>query len=285
MAQSIFRQTSLEKLSSPEQLDRTLTVTSPKAWLFILALGIIVSLAVVWGIIGNIPSTTIAQGVIVHEDGLNNMTDVFPSAAIVKEVLIKPGDFVKEGQPVVKASLFEQPPLSEKKASKLVYIRSNITGQVSEVFVNEGIVISTGTTLAHVEDTESPLLAVIYVPFAKSKLVKVGMVVNLMPSNVEKENYGLLKGVITKVGEFPSSLPGLKTLFQNEAIIQAISSMAPVVEVTVRLLPNKKTISGFQWTTSSGPPFKISAGTQVTGEIILSNSRPIELILPIKIDN
>ncbi len=38
MSQGLFRETSLEKLSSPEQLDALIKVTSPRAWLALAAL-------------------------------------------------------------------------------------------------------------------------------------------------------------------------------------------------------------------------------------------------------
>ena len=46
MAQ-IYRKTALDKISSPEQLDKSLKITSPLSWLVLLGLTLIVIVAVI----------------------------------------------------------------------------------------------------------------------------------------------------------------------------------------------------------------------------------------------
>lgn len=52
MSQSLFREVSLEKLSFPEQLDELIKVTSPRAWLALIAIGCILLSAIIWGFFG-----------------------------------------------------------------------------------------------------------------------------------------------------------------------------------------------------------------------------------------
>ena len=66
---SIFRQESLERLSSPEQLDQLMHVVNPKSWLPLASLGVLVFLAFLWSIFGRIPITTAGRGVLVHPTG------------------------------------------------------------------------------------------------------------------------------------------------------------------------------------------------------------------------
>ena len=63
---SIFRQESLERLSSPEQLDQLMHVVNPKSWLPLASLGVLVLLAFLWSIFGRIPITTAGRGVLVY---------------------------------------------------------------------------------------------------------------------------------------------------------------------------------------------------------------------------
>lgn len=63
---SIFRQESLERLSSPEQLDQLMHVVNPKSWLPLASLGVLVLLAFLWSIFGRITITTAGRGVLVH---------------------------------------------------------------------------------------------------------------------------------------------------------------------------------------------------------------------------
>lgn len=63
---SIFRQESLERLSSPEQLDQLMQVVNARSWLALGALGSLVLLAIGWSIFGRIPITVTGKGILVH---------------------------------------------------------------------------------------------------------------------------------------------------------------------------------------------------------------------------
>ena len=52
MKNSIFRQKSLDKVSSPEKLDDYIKVTSPDKWLTVIAFLLLLAGAAVWGIFG-----------------------------------------------------------------------------------------------------------------------------------------------------------------------------------------------------------------------------------------
>lgn len=56
----IFREAALEKLSSPEELDQLLQVTTPKSWFALLALLSLLALAAVVAFFGEIPVQTTA---------------------------------------------------------------------------------------------------------------------------------------------------------------------------------------------------------------------------------
>jgi len=62
---AIFRQKSLDKLSSPEQLDKLIVITSPMTWLVLIGAGLIVGATVVWSVTNKIPTTQQVQGLYV----------------------------------------------------------------------------------------------------------------------------------------------------------------------------------------------------------------------------
>lgn len=62
---TIFRQESLERLSSPEQLDQLMQIVTPKSWLPLATLGSLIVIAVLWSVVGRIPITATASGVLV----------------------------------------------------------------------------------------------------------------------------------------------------------------------------------------------------------------------------
>ena len=59
----VFRKSALERLSSPEQLDKAITVSSPVSWLPLLGVTIVVTAVVLWSILGTLPAAISAQGI------------------------------------------------------------------------------------------------------------------------------------------------------------------------------------------------------------------------------
>ena len=51
----IFRRKSLDRLSSPEQLDKMIVINSPMTWLALAGGAIIIAIVVIWGILGRVP--------------------------------------------------------------------------------------------------------------------------------------------------------------------------------------------------------------------------------------
>lgn len=64
----IFRKVTLERLSSPDELDRLMQITQPRAWLLLLALAGLLAAAVLWAIFGTIVLDVPVTGVLVTAD-------------------------------------------------------------------------------------------------------------------------------------------------------------------------------------------------------------------------
>lgn len=67
MNKSIFRQKSLDRISSPEEIDNYIRVTRPSLW---LALGVIILLLaalILWSVTARIEVTTVVDGQTVTE--------------------------------------------------------------------------------------------------------------------------------------------------------------------------------------------------------------------------
>lgn len=114
MNRSIFRKVALDRLSSPDELDRLLKVTDAQAWIAQATLVGLIILALVWGYVGRIPMVVSGQGVIVRRGGVLNV--VAAGSGVVAQITAKPGDKISAGQIVASIA---QPALQEKyKASK-----------------------------------------------------------------------------------------------------------------------------------------------------------------------
>lgn len=109
MAQGLFRKVALDKLSSPEQLDQLITVTTPKAWFALLALACILATSVLWGVFGSIPTRVNGQGVIATSFGIYNIVN--SSSGQISDIRVVVGDHVKKGAVVAR---IDQPQLAEQ---------------------------------------------------------------------------------------------------------------------------------------------------------------------------
>lgn len=67
----LFRKTSLDRLSSPEQLDALMQVTSPKGWVALLAIGGLLFMALLWGVWGSIPTRIMGTCILIDQAGIS----------------------------------------------------------------------------------------------------------------------------------------------------------------------------------------------------------------------
>ena len=68
-SERIFRKVALERLSSPDQLDRLITTTSPIGWVALLAIAVMLSGIVAWGFLGSVPTRVQGAGILVSRGG------------------------------------------------------------------------------------------------------------------------------------------------------------------------------------------------------------------------
>jgi HlyD family secretion protein len=110
MNRQIFREVALERLSSPDELDRLLRVTDSKAWIAQLTIFGLIILALVWGYVGRIPSIISGQGVIVRRGGVINV--VAAGSGVMAQLKVNVGDRITAGQIVAAVA---QPAMLEKR--------------------------------------------------------------------------------------------------------------------------------------------------------------------------
>lgn len=109
MNTDIFRKVSLARLSSPEQLDLLLRVTTVRSWIALCALMILVGVAVMWGYQGSIASKALGQGVVIRSGGVLNVASL--GAGQVMEMHPAVGERIHAGQVI---AIVAQPALVEQ---------------------------------------------------------------------------------------------------------------------------------------------------------------------------
>jgi len=411
-ANKIFRQAVIDRLASPEQLDSLMKVTNPQGWLALLACAVLVGTALVWGVVGRVPTKVEASGILLYSGGLADIVALGQGQISALEVEV--GDMLTKGQVIAEVA---QPELAEQiKASKALLaelkanyeraktqggrdvdlrlqasaderknlesaaaaadartrelrdrldsqqrlfdkglvtkdtiegtseslrsselaaqsMQSNVQrlivdnfaaeranevaltgetmqvqqtqrqidmleekfaqnsrivstyeGRVIEIRAMVGDVVVPGKPLLSLELTgdKGAIEALLYVDSRQGKTLRPGMEVQLAPSIVKKERYGLMLGRVRSVESFPSTRQGMMRVLHNEQLVDAFLAETNGTPIGVRaeLLLQPNTPSGYRWSSGNGPDVVLTSGTRCTGYVTTRTQRPLGLVFP-----
>jgi HlyD family secretion protein len=100
VAESLFRKAAIDKVSSPEQLDLLMSVTSPVGWLALLTVGLMLTAVGVWSVVGSIPELVDGTGTLFRGERLYDIKATMAGSIITLDV--RPGSIVEAGQTIAK---------------------------------------------------------------------------------------------------------------------------------------------------------------------------------------
>lgn len=112
----MFRAKSLERLSSPENLDRAMSVIVPKDWIPLATLGSLVTAVLLWSVLGRLPVNVLGRGAFVDPKvALGAEAQVIDVQALGTGILlsfnVNRGDSVEKGQLL---GIIDQPELKKQ---------------------------------------------------------------------------------------------------------------------------------------------------------------------------
>ncbi|MES2295978.1 MAG: NHLP bacteriocin system secretion protein [Pseudomonadota bacterium] len=407
----IFRKVSLERLSSPEQLDTLMRVISPRAWIALSAISGLLVIAIGWGIFGSVPTKVDGACILMRPGGVSEITTA--GGGRVTDIAVSVGDLVKEGQMIarierldlmeqikgtqakqrelkaqeaklksldamstrqqaayfaeternlnshiksgqervqvlekkiaVQGALLEQGLITQQallatrmdfasakqdvdntrnEVLKLAMSRTDsqkqiqneltsIRAQVSEADLNlsaqirnmdemariyspyDGRVLEIQAALNSLTGAGTPILTIeqngksvnaletrIYISPFNGKKVKTNMTVQISPSTVKREEYGVMLANVRTVARFPSTSQGMMRVLNNAGLVKELSSQNPPIEVVADLIPSATTVSGYAWSSPKGPDVSIESGTLCNATVTVETQRPISLVIP-----
>jgi multidrug resistance efflux pump len=150
----------------------------------------------------------------------------------------------------------------------------HVEGHVIELRHRVGDFVRNGEVVATIEPPSTNIEPVVYINSANGKRVKPGMEVQVSPTTVRREEYGFMKGQIRTVGEYAVTADAVESVTGNKQLVEELLKSGTKVEVQVGLLANRDTASGYTWSSSGGPPFKIEGGTKVSVSVVASQTSP-----------
>ncbi|KTD63902.1 NHLP bacteriocin system secretion protein [Legionella spiritensis] len=158
-------------------------------------------------------------------------------------------------------------------------IKSPLAGTIAEIRVKAGDYIQPGQPILTIIPADQNLYALIFVPAGKGKLIKPGMKVQIAPTMVNKFEFGTIKGRVETVSSLPVTPQMMMTLLKNKQIVNTFLPSEPQLAVKVSLQKNSGSHSGYQWTTSQGPPLQLTQGTLVDAMFNVEEKKPIDILI------
>jgi multidrug efflux pump subunit AcrA (membrane-fusion protein) len=271
MQKSLFRQEAMDKTLSPDELDLLMRVASPRGWLALIALFALLAATVVWGIFGTVPIVVSGNdGVLLGGD--SRLQVVSQASGLVTEVRMEIGDRVQEGQVLARVRL------NDGAETDVV---SLFDGRVDSVLIEKGMLLDRGQNVAVVKEGSDPLQAFVFVSAQEGKRLQKGMRAQISPSTVKTQQYGFMQGEVVSVSKFPVTEDEMFLLLENQSLVDSLRTQGESqLEVRVELQRGFSTPSGYEWSSSQGPPFAITRGTLCTASFVLGEQHPMDLVLP-----
>jgi hypothetical protein len=272
MAREIFRKQALERLSSPEQLDQLMRLTSPRGWLVLAGAGVLLLAALGWGLFGRVAFTVTGRGCLVRPGGFKQVAA--PRRGVVGAVRLRPGDEVVPDQELLRLAP-RGPDDSEGTP-----VRSPYHARVLEVAVREGDGVAAGDLLVLLDPVDEPLQAALYVSTEDAYRIEHGMPVQVWPASEKKGEYGCLRGQVVSAARFPSTLAAMGRRLGNDDLTDRLVRDKCYMEVLVELASDPATPTHYRWSSSQGPPGPLYAGTPCDAVITVGEHSPLRLVFP-----
>lgn len=250
MAQ-VFRKSAVERLSSPEQLDKAMVVTSPMSWAVLAGVALIVAAAVAWAFLGRLPVTVGVTGTVAGTEGADCV--ISDSTGIVCEFTVNAGDRVERGGRV--AVLVTS--TGEKRD-----ILSDRSGTVSMLLFQPGDLVNSGSELLRITpDNAGEKAVVFYVPAAGAREIKPEMEAVVTISGSKERR---ITGEVVSVSSGAVSVTNMDMVLGcDNGMSGAFASQGPVYSVIC-----------------SFPEDELpETGMIVSGKIVLEQSAPINRLL------
>lgn len=299
----LFRKSSLDTLSTPEQLDRQVKIMRPSAWIIFAAFAVAFVTFVIWGFTYKITNGINMYGVVFTN---NNIISCFTERdCLVTDVLVNNGDYVQIGDIIAVVSndellseindcRYKAESLDKKSAEYITeskrldgliesyiastVIKSNTDGYIQTV-KSIGSSLSAGDTIAAIMADSGYNEVVAYVPLQDSNDIELGMTAQVSPVYAPREEYGYMTGVVTAVSDTPVSEESIIARMGTLSYVENIIPDGVCVEVRIRLDFDENSENKYKWSNKKGEGLSVVLGTQCSIIVSADEYLPVEMLL------
>lgn len=266
----LYRKSSLDKLSNPEQLDRMIKISSPLSWLALVAVLLVIAATVVWSIIGTLPTTETVSGMIVDSNSVNAVYS--ESAGTLEKYCVDVGKEIKNGDKIAEV---------KQTDGTIKAIKADRDGVLSAYSLEPGTPVLAGTEVARITPKNSGNQVIVcYVPLAYAQKFEKGMEVLVYPTSIDSQKYGHMEAEIISVDEYATNTNSLAyVLGSGNMVAEQFASNGPIVSIVCKIKTDTATKSGYYWSSDSAKNLTISNGTIISAKIVVDECAPITKLI------
>jgi|ERR1700693_451150 len=179
-------------------------------------------------------------------------------------------------------SLDSQIALLEVQLQRNSQIINERAGQILEVVANTGQLVQAGNRLGSIElqGSAGATVCVSYFAIRDGKRISVGMPILITPDTVKRERFGGIQGTVSSVSQYPVTKEGATAFIGSTELATRLLGDEPRIEVVAELKQDPTSFSGYKWSSSNGPPLRISSGTTTSSRVTVEARAPITFLLP-----
>jgi HlyD family secretion protein len=166
-----------------------------------------------------------------------------------------------------------------KQNSQIIAQRN---GQIIEMTIASGQILATGDRVATLEAREpsTKLVGLSYFANGEGKQIQPGMKVEMTPTSVHRERFGGIVGTVSNISTQPVTPEGVAKLTGNATLAKSLMGEDSKIQISADLQTDPTNQSGFHWSSSKGPQFKVSAGSTTSVRITVEERAPITFVFP-----
>jgi hypothetical protein len=239
-----------DTLQSPEQICDHLRVTYVPTYLLATAVGVLLVAFIVWGLLGTVSDKVYFSGVVFPAQGTTDI--MLPNKGIVRTLMVRNGDRVKQGQTVAIVSIGESYSFLTSTVNGLV-ISTRADNEPFEAF--DPIVSVIDDKASDGQSQHTILLA--YADNEAQRDLRIGMDAQVWPADEKRDEIGYVRGRISQVVRYPADATKVRQMLKSDILAKRLMEQGDVVyEVIIDLQRDPADSTCYDW--SFGQPDDVS---------------------------
>ncbi|MFM7212023.1 MAG: HlyD family efflux transporter periplasmic adaptor subunit [Actinomycetota bacterium] len=256
------------QVDAGQEVARAFPVTDRKGWVAVLGLAVVFIGVLGWLFFGQLPQEVRGDAIIVPTDGFIDVGR--NQSGVLSELFVSPGDEVVGGDVIARLRTDSGP----------VVVTAPIDGTIANILERVGGSTDPGQPLMTMSATEGGEQAVAFVPAGWGNTIQIGMPARVALEAYPQSQFGTMEGTVSAVSTLPVTSERLDVLLGgNDALENFLSAQGPLLEVTITLIPDPSSATGYKWTIGAGPDRPIPVGSLGDGSVIIAEGSAISRFL------